>query len=167
MQCKKATSDAYAIRNVLAGRQEDYSILVNRYLSAMETIAYSATGSYPDAEDIAQESLLQAYRYLDRLKEPNSFRAWLTTIVKNMSRKFLTQRAKQGALKAFLPEKTVQEISLEQREVHAFLRQELGKMDEIYRDVLLLHYFNGMTAKEIGEHCCPKYIRSSGSLHIR
>ncbi len=39
----------------------------------------------------------------------------------------------------------------EQRELNAFLRREIGQLNETYREVLLLHYFSGMTAREIAD----------------
>jgi hypothetical protein len=41
------SSDAEAIRRVLAGQRNDFEPLVRRYHAAMEALAYSATGSRP------------------------------------------------------------------------------------------------------------------------
>ena len=43
------------------------------------------TGSAEVAEDLAQETLLEAWRLLDRLREPAGLSAWLSAIARNIS----------------------------------------------------------------------------------
>jgi len=151
MRQQKTISDTHAVRGVLAGRREDFAVLVRRYLPAMVALAHSTTGSYADAEDIAQESFLHAFRHLDRLKDPARFGAWMASIVKNAARTFTAQRAKRAQALAATPRQATGRPSPETREIHAFLRKEIGRLDETFRDVLLLHYFAGMTAREIAD----------------
>ncbi|MBN2310977.1 MAG: hypothetical protein JXR94_18525 [Candidatus Hydrogenedentes bacterium] len=89
MRQQNVLSDADAVRRVLGGRRDDFAILVRRYLPAMQALAYSTTGSRQDAEDVAQESFLTAFRHLDSLREPERFACWLASIVKNTARSLL------------------------------------------------------------------------------
>lgn len=145
-------SDADAIRRVLGGHRDDFAILVHHYLPAMEALAYSATGSRQDAEDVVQESFLRAFRYLDHLREPERFGPWLGKIVKNTAWSFLRRRGKSAAPVSH-PEaqQAPPTPTVEQREIHAYLRREIGRLDETYRDVLLLHYFAGVSTSEIAK----------------
>ncbi|HIJ66041.1 MAG TPA: sigma-70 family RNA polymerase sigma factor [Candidatus Hydrogenedentes bacterium] len=150
MAQKDAVSDADVIRKVRAGRREDFGILVQRYLPATQALAYSKTGNYADAEEIAQESFLRAFRYLDRLEEPAKFGAWIATIVKNTACTFLSRRRKRAEVAGGKHiERLAVSQDVESRDLRAFLRRQIGKLDEPHRDVLLLHYFAGMSAREI------------------
>lgn len=149
MRQQNGLSDADAVRRVLSGRRDDFSVLVRRYLPAMEALAYSATGSRPDAEDVAQDSFIQAFQHLNRLREPERFGAWLATIVKNTALTLLRRRARRAESIEKVQERPGSEPPVEQRELHAFLRREIGRLDAAHRDVLLLHYFAGLPTNEI------------------
>ena len=91
--------DAELVRHVLAGRREDFGTLVRRYLPALQALAYSKTGNQADAEEVTQEALLKGFKYLDRLKEPARFGAWMAAIVRNVAFTFLRKRPQTaGAL---------------------------------------------------------------------
>lgn len=152
MRPRDAVSDAEAVRRVLGGRRDDFAVLVRRYLPAMEALAYSATGCRQDAEDVVQESFLRAFRFLDHLREPEHFASWLSRIVKNTAYTLLRRRKDRAApVSDPLAQPLPPAPAVEQREVHAYLRREIGRLDERYRDVLLLHYFAGISTGEIAK----------------
>lgn len=149
MRQQDAVSDADAIHTVLGGKRDAFSILVRRYFPAMQALAFSATGSRQDAEDVVQESFLRAFRYLDHLQKPDRFAPWLAMIVKNTAQSLLRQRARRKPVGGEAAHQPAADPPLEQREIHACLRREIGHLDEMYRDVLLLHYFAGIATPEI------------------
>ena len=63
-----------------------YEELVRRYQELALRVAYTITGSAPDAEEAAQEGFVRAYRALGRFHEGAPFRPWLLTIVANAAR---------------------------------------------------------------------------------
>ena len=78
-----SASDERIIRNVLRGRQEAFGELVTRYVSSVYAVALACVGNATDADDVAQEAFLRAYRRLDSLRSPGKFGAWLVTITRN------------------------------------------------------------------------------------
>jgi RNA polymerase sigma factor (sigma-70 family) len=73
--------------------------LVRTYADLVYTIAYRCCGSPADAEDLAQETFVRAYRALcgyspDRIRELR-VRAWLATIVLNLWRNELRRRSRR------------------------------------------------------------------------
>lgn len=71
----KGRSDAHAVRQVLAGRRDAFDALVTRYQSLVYHVALSHVGNSTDAEDIAQDAFLKAFRSLDSLQNPGRFNA--------------------------------------------------------------------------------------------
>src|SRR5918997_2240361 len=66
----------------LAGRQEAFGALVERYQDAAYGYAYSLLGDRHLAQDAAQEAFLSAYRNLGALRVPGAFPGWLRRIVR-------------------------------------------------------------------------------------
>lgn len=60
---------------------------MERLLMRAQEVAYRFSllvcGHAEDAEDVMQDALLKTYRYVSRIEEPESFRTWLYTTVRN------------------------------------------------------------------------------------
>jgi RNA polymerase sigma-70 factor (ECF subfamily) len=78
--------DAELIRGILAGRREDFDVLVERYQRSMYALAYRLTHDHRDAADIVQATFLQAYTHLAQFRGEASFVSWLRQIVLNECR---------------------------------------------------------------------------------
>ncbi len=67
------------------GDRAAFEELVRRTSRLLFARLYLDTGDTHQAEDLLQETLLRAYRTLDRLAEPAKFRAWLLRIAQNVA----------------------------------------------------------------------------------
>lgn len=143
-------ADERLVRDTLAGRQEAFSLLVERYHAAMHALAFAQTGNHADADDVAQEGFLKAYRSLNGLRDARKFGGWLAAIVRNKARSFTRQR-QQRAEVAIAPDTATAPSDVETRELRELLKGQIDLLDEAQREVLLLHYFADMNAREIGE----------------
>jgi RNA polymerase sigma-70 factor (ECF subfamily) len=108
-----------------------------------------------DAEDVAQEALLRAYRRFDRLREPNRFRAWLVRITFRLALDRL-RSSKRRELRETLwsrPERqprprTVEEMAASS-EFQEHLDRAMEELPEKQRLVLLLSAMEGHTIEEV------------------
>src|SRR2546430_15225678 len=66
-----------------AGDERAFRRLVEPYRHALEVHCYRMLGSAQDAEDLAQETLLRAWRALERFEPPAQFQTWLYRIATN------------------------------------------------------------------------------------
>src|SRR6516165_8624192 len=66
-----------------AGDERAFHQLVEPYRHALEVHCYRMLGSVQDAEDLAQETLLRAWRALERFEPRAQFQTWLYRIATN------------------------------------------------------------------------------------
>jgi RNA polymerase sigma factor (sigma-70 family) len=142
------TSDASLVSESLTGNREAFGQIVARYQTLVCSLAYSATGSFSQSQDLAQETFVTAWKQLSELREPGKLRSWLCGILRN--RVYKTWRS-QGhePVHAAEPLESAQEISSGEmlpsaqamsKEEEAILWRSLEKIPEIYREPLVLFY---------------------------
>jgi RNA polymerase sigma-70 factor, ECF subfamily len=93
-------ADAPELSAALAGDSEAFRRLTERYLRELHLHCYRMLGSYQDAQDAVQETLLRAWRHLASFAGRSSFRGWLYRVATNVC---LTERHRQHPEMVSLP----------------------------------------------------------------
>ena len=117
-------------------------------------IAYSVLRNAADAEEVAQEAFLQAFRKAGSLRAAGKFRAWVSRIVFRLAlnrRRGLGRRmARDDAwYAAGIPNVADGERSAEDRVLLQRLREEIDKLPGRLRAVLLLSIVEDMEAADV------------------
>src|SRR5881398_2752964 len=101
-QAAKTTnsSDSELVIQSLAGHRDAFGWIVARYQSLLCSVAYSATGSLSQSEDLAQETFITAWKQLAELREPEKLRAWLCGIARNLIHNSLRKQGREPVHKA-------------------------------------------------------------------
>lgn len=86
------TDDTELIRQVLAGNQTVYADLVKRHQRYVFTLALRFVKNREDAQEIAQDSFVKAYKALAGFQQQSKFTTWLYTIVYTTSMSFLRRK---------------------------------------------------------------------------
>jgi RNA polymerase sigma-70 factor (ECF subfamily) len=146
-----------AARNGDAGA---FRRLVELYMRAVYGLAYRMTGDPDDADDVAQETFVRAWRALDRYDETFSFYTWLRTIA---TRLVLQERAKRrrrrtesgetfdAAAVAVPAESTDPLDALAGEELQRQVSSALQELPEEFRAVLVLRAERDLSYDEIAE----------------
>ncbi|MCX6319517.1 MAG: RNA polymerase sigma factor [Bacteroidetes bacterium] len=82
-------NDNEIISKVLSGDHQAYAGLVDRYQSYVFTLALRMVKTREDAEEVAQDVFVKAFKYLADFKGASKFSTWLYTIVHNTGISFL------------------------------------------------------------------------------
>jgi len=141
-------SDAQLVAESLAGNREAFGQIVSRYQSLVCSLAYSATGSLSQSEDLAQETFFTAWKQLGELREPSKLRAWICGIARNLINNFLRAQGREPSHHAEPLEEAGESQSAEPlpvdrvicREEAAILWRSLERIPELYREPLVLYY---------------------------
>ena len=85
-------SDNEIISKVLTGDHQAYAGLVNRYQNYVFTLSLRIVKNREDAEEVAQDVFIKAYKYLADFRGASRFTTWLYTIVNNTCISFLRKK---------------------------------------------------------------------------
>jgi RNA polymerase sigma-70 factor (ECF subfamily) len=88
--------DRVLVEAAAAGSREAFDELVRRHQAAMITLARVLTSGRGDAEDLAQEVFVRAWRSLRSFRGDSTFRTWLHRVAINVVR---TSQARQGRIR--------------------------------------------------------------------
>lgn len=158
-----AASDQAIVERVQQGDKEAYNILVLRYQHKVCDIAYKYVNNYVDANDIAQESFIRAYRALANFRGESSFYTWLYRIVSNTAKSYLEQNQKhrysvdvddpefdsQQDVKGLLISNDSPDALLESDELHKIVSQAMGDLPEDLKRAIVLREVEEMSYEDI------------------
>ncbi|MGL5314200.1 MAG: sigma-70 family RNA polymerase sigma factor [Peptostreptococcaceae bacterium] len=135
------------VKKAIKGDEKAFIDLIEQQKEKLYKIAYAYVKNEQDALDIVQETVYKAYVSIDSLKNPKYFNTWLTRILINISINMLNKNKKV----VYLEEETLMEDSTTMcsSEDKLDILEELNKLDEKYRDVIILKYFDDLTVNEI------------------
>ncbi|MFN8289633.1 MAG: sigma-70 family RNA polymerase sigma factor [Chitinophagaceae bacterium] len=85
-------NDNELISRVLNGEQQAYALLVDRYQNYVFTLTSRMIRNREDAEEVAQDVFIKAYKYLADFRGASKFSTWLYTIVNNTCITFLRKK---------------------------------------------------------------------------
>ena len=89
--------DSELVRKALQGDVDAFELLIERYQQAVYNICYYKSRNCFDAEELAQDIFLAAFKALPNLKDINKFSSWLFGIAYNRCHKwFRRERTKVG-----------------------------------------------------------------------
>src|SRR5262249_45946286 len=89
------SNDAELVAQCLVGDRDAFGQIVTRYQSLICSLAYSATGSLGQSQDLAQETFITAWKHLRLLRERDKLRAWLCGIARRLIGKALRRDGRE------------------------------------------------------------------------
>lgn len=142
-------SDQDLVLKTLKGNVNQFAILIERYKNLVFSTLLAKADRIDDAEDLAQDVFLKAYRELDTLADPRKFGPWLRKISENSAINFLSSRTvRQRDLSPILELSPSEdpETEFERNERHERLHKAISQLNPQHREVILLYYFEGISS---------------------
>jgi RNA polymerase sigma factor (sigma-70 family) len=146
--------DGDLVRLARAGDQVAFRLLVERYQPVARARAAQLCHNRHELDDVVQESFLQAFVGLDRLRDPDRFGAWLGGIVLNICR--ARRREAPVDLIADWPERLHPQSteglpSADRLDRAGALRDAIAGLAAGQRRAVALYYYAGMPAGQIAD----------------
>lgn len=151
--------DEVLVLGAILGNLEAFDQLVQRYRPAVVRLARTVVGA-DDAEDVAQDALLLAFKALPTIEEPSRFAAWLSAITRHRALRFTQSEDKHVRKRVALDEALLEKIEslakpaairqgVEDQERDALMNGAIDSLPADYAMPLRLHFFDEMPLKRI------------------
>ena len=160
MRSQRVDADKALVAAAQAGDQDAVAALVHRYQARIFNFALAMTGNAADAEDLAQETFIRAFRALHRFRGDSSFKNWLYRIAANAAHTLRGARLRRSAVwEARLESEDVAERHLaaggDDVERRAMRRQAIDRalaaLPADLRTAVVLHDVEGLEYHEVAE----------------
>ena len=139
------------IKNLKNGKEEAYYKLVNIYGNKLLRTCFLMLKDEKEAEDIVQDTFIKVFKYINGFKGNSSLYTWVYKIAQNI----IKDKCKNDISTIpyedyYTSEDNIEEIIINNNNKR-ILKEKLKEMGFIYKQVLVLFYFNDFSIKEIRE----------------
>ncbi|HMK07488.1 MAG TPA: RNA polymerase sigma factor [Anaerolineales bacterium] len=156
-RCGVQLSDEGLIQRAGSGEPAAWEAIVGRYRQAVFRYAYLQVGDAAEAEDVAQETFMRAFRSFSRFDRKRPLRPWLLRIARNVARnrwRGFSRRARAADRWKHEAAETVTagaEVPVSLAETASELERVVARLNERDRQVIYLRFFLGLSLEETGE----------------
>lgn len=157
-------------RRLITGDADAFDRFVEYFRARIFQYSWLMCGHREDAEEVAQDTLLNVFENLDQLREPERVRPWVFRIAKNAClmkrRKSAFAPKRELSLEELMPVKSgtgghvkiqiadwsaLPEDQVLQSEMKATLERAIGELPEFYRSVLLLRDMEELSTRDTAQ----------------
>ncbi len=163
------TSDLELVRRVQRGERAAFDLLVRRYQHRVIKLVARLLRDPAEAEDVAQEAFVKAYRAIGSFRGDSAFYTWLYRIAVNTARNAMASRQRrpldyeadlgegqQAALESRLRHVDTPEAAALSGEIQATVDRAVAELPEDLRTAILLREVEGLSYEEIAAAMdCP------------
>ena len=154
--------DVELIHSILSGDEAAFSILVKKYQKSVHALAWRKIGDFHIAEEITQDTFLQAHKKLASLKNPDQLAGWLYVITDRLCKAWFRKKklhiqSLETTSEEILEKTAYASYVTKQREKASVEHQRkivqklLEKLPESERTVMVLHYLGEMSCEAISK----------------
>ena len=142
------------VKKAKKGNEEAFSKLILAEKDSLYKIAISRMKTIEDAEDVIQETVIEAYVKMHTIRKNESFKSWIRTILLDMIKTFYERKAKkdikiQTKLMENFEKDNVNNIIKTEQDMD--FKMLLNKLEDEDRTIILLFYNDGYKVKEISK----------------
>lgn len=142
--------DEKIVKKAVKGNDKAFMILMNQCKEQIYRTAFAYVKEEEMALDIVQEVVYKAYKSIKNLREPKFFNTWIMRIAINISTDFYN---KKNQVVCMEEEKILSKMDKNDNDndERLFLMESLEKLEDKYKKIIILKYFDDLTFKDIAE----------------
>jgi len=168
-------TDIELIQRTLNGETDAFGELVRRYQDAVYATALHRIGNFTDAQDVAQETFIEAYKNLHKLRDPARFPGWLHTITLRQCSRWMRRRHETipieeldepQMLEASRGKVPLPDESLERKELQEIVLGAIASLPPKVGEVVTMYYIDGLSYEEIASFLSIPKTTVKGRLQM-
>ena len=144
----KNTVSLKMVEKAAKGNREAFGELIIMHQEYLYRLAYMYTKNEQDALDAVQECAMRAMISMDKLREPQYFKTWITRILINSIYKAQKKYRNNSPFEDYNEAAPEQPLSIEEK---PDLYDAIDLLPPTYKTVVILQYFQEMKIKDIAE----------------
>jgi RNA polymerase sigma-70 factor, ECF subfamily len=155
-------TDEELVMNFLAGDDSAFDELLKRYLKPIYNFLYRFSGDTESLDDLTQDTFIKVWKNLKRFDQEKKFKSWIFTIAKNTAYDYLKKKKEipfstftdeegKNWLENIADENIFPDEIMDRKNIAEELEKILSKIPSHYRAILLLHYKEDFSLREIAE----------------
>ncbi|RYG17446.1 MAG: sigma-70 family RNA polymerase sigma factor [Chitinophagaceae bacterium] len=156
---QQVETDLELINSVLAGKTGDYAALVKRHQRFVFTLALRFAKNREDAEEIAQDCFIKAYKALGTFKQTSKFSTWLYTITYTTAMTYLRKKKldstsiddSEQVLQVANTDSSFDANLVEKKSTYKYLNQAISMLLPDDAAIITLFYQGEQSLEEIGQ----------------
>lgn len=137
------------IKNLRKGREDAYRQIVEEYGNRLLRTCYLILKDKEEAEDVVQETFIKVFQKMDSFRGNSNLYTWIYTIALNLSRDRLRKKKDTLTFEDEWVGNNDIEYQIEKGFDRELLRKKLFEINSLYREVMVLFYFEELSIKEI------------------
>ena len=171
MQSSPSHTDEETVSRILAGKTQEFEVLMRRYNQRLYRVARAILGNDADAEDAVQQAYVNAFRELRQFEGRAQLSTWLTRIVvyEALSRRRRLRTRWGERLHSGLHDLACGDVDPERRtygvELAALLKAAVETWPANYRSVFVLREVDGLTTTETAHRLALTNGATRARLH--
>jgi RNA polymerase sigma-70 factor (ECF subfamily) len=165
----EAKVDQLLVERVQKGDKHAFDLLIRKYQHRIVSLVSRYVSDSSEAQDVAQEAFIKAYRAIGRFRGDSAFYTWLYRIAINTAKNWIVARnrrppstdidavdAEQYAMSNRLQETSTPENELLREEIERTVYGTIAGLPEDLRTAIMLREMDGMSYEEIATTMeCP------------
>ena len=143
--------DEKIVKKAIKGNDKAFIILMNQCKEQIYRTAFAYVKEEETALDIVQEVVCKAYKSIENLREPKFFNTWIMRIAINISTDFYNNKNKVVCMEQ---DELISKMDVKHdtnNDEILFLMESLDKLEDKYKKIIILKYFDDLTFKDIAK----------------
>lgn len=158
----EANVDQLLVERVQKGDKRAFDLLIQKYQHRIVSLVSRYVSDPAEAQDVAQEAFIKAYRAVKRFRGDSAFYTWLYRIAINTAKNWIVAKnrrppnsdidasdAEQYSISSRLRETSTPERELLREEIERTVFDTIAKLPEDLRTAIMLREMDGMSYEEI------------------
>jgi RNA polymerase sigma factor (sigma-70 family) len=139
-------------------KNDNINDILTAYIERIYGYSIKNTFSRDEADELSQEILFTVIKQFATLSDKEKFEPWMWGIAGNVTKVFKRKQGRQRAMYSYDSHESLEKLLLHtdeysfiNEEIYGQMRTKIAQLSKIYRDIIVLHYYDNLSCRQIAE----------------